>query len=147
MPKYERATLSAEDRHVLRRWTRGVLVFYGVLALTVIGVATLNYRSVNGPVEQASPEAEVAHHRKQPARALGAGRRRCLRTSFRTRPGEIQHVVWIDFKENGWPPHRARPAASAVTLTMILMAAFVGLSGQGAHAQSADRGGAETIDA
>ena len=58
MPKYERAALSAEDRHVLRRWTRGVLVFYGVLALTVIGVATLNYRSVNGPVEQASTDVK-----------------------------------------------------------------------------------------
>jgi len=58
MPKYGRATLSAEDRHVLRRWTRGILVFYGVLALAAIGVATLNYRSVNGPVERASPEVK-----------------------------------------------------------------------------------------
>ena len=56
MPRYGRATLSAEDRHVLRRWTRGILVFYGVLALTAIGVATLNYHSVNSAVERASAE-------------------------------------------------------------------------------------------
>ena len=54
-------------------------------------------------------------------------------------------MSWIDFIDDGWPAHRARAAASVVTLTMILMAAFVGLSGQGAHAQSADRGGAELL--
>ena len=42
MHKSFRGTLTAEDHRVVRNWTRGVLIVYGVLALVVFGLASLN---------------------------------------------------------------------------------------------------------
>jgi hypothetical protein len=48
MHKSFRATLTAEDRRVRRNWTRGVVIVYGVLALIVLGFASLSQHFGNG---------------------------------------------------------------------------------------------------
>jgi hypothetical protein len=48
MHKSFRGTLTAEDRRVMRNWTRGVVIVYGALALIVFGLASLSQHFGNG---------------------------------------------------------------------------------------------------
>jgi hypothetical protein len=48
MHKSFRGPLTAEDRRVVRNWTRGVVIVYGALALIVLGFASLSHRFANG---------------------------------------------------------------------------------------------------
>jgi hypothetical protein len=48
MHKSFRGPLTAEDRRVVRNWTRGVVIVYGALALIVLGFASLSRHFVNG---------------------------------------------------------------------------------------------------
>jgi hypothetical protein len=48
MRKSFRGTLTAEDRRVMRNWTRGVVIVYGALALIVFGLAGLSQHFGNG---------------------------------------------------------------------------------------------------
>jgi hypothetical protein len=43
-----RGTLTAEDRRMIRNWTRGVVIVYGVLTLIVLGLASLSQHFGNG---------------------------------------------------------------------------------------------------
>jgi hypothetical protein len=48
MHKSFRGLLTAEDRRVVRNWTRGVVIVYGALALIVLGLANLSHYFANG---------------------------------------------------------------------------------------------------
>ena len=48
MHKSFRGPLTAEDRRVVRNWTRGVVIVYGALALIVFGLASLSHHFANG---------------------------------------------------------------------------------------------------
>ena len=48
MHKSFRDLLTAEDRRVVRNWTRGVVIVYGTLALIVLGFASLSHYFANG---------------------------------------------------------------------------------------------------
>jgi hypothetical protein len=48
MHKSFRGLLTAEDRRVVRNWTRGVVIVYGALALIVLGLASLSHYFANG---------------------------------------------------------------------------------------------------
>ena len=43
-----RGPLTAEDRRVVRNWTRGAVIAYGALALIVLGFAGLSHHFANG---------------------------------------------------------------------------------------------------
>jgi hypothetical protein len=47
MQKSFRGPLTAEDRRVVRNWTRGVVIVYGALALIVFGLASLSHHFAN----------------------------------------------------------------------------------------------------
>jgi hypothetical protein len=54
MHKSFRGTLTAEDRRVVRNWTRGVLIVYGTFALIVFGLASLSQHLANGSKDPAA---------------------------------------------------------------------------------------------
>jgi len=60
MDKSFRRALTPEDHGVLRNWTRGVLIVYGVLALTVFGLVSLHQRLANGSKDPAATEVTAA---------------------------------------------------------------------------------------
>jgi hypothetical protein len=60
MDKSFRGALTPEDRRVLRNWTRGVLIVYGVLALTVFGFVSLHQHLANGSKDPAATEVTAA---------------------------------------------------------------------------------------
>ena len=45
---------TAEDRRVVRNWTRGVLIVYGAFALIVFGLASLSQHSADGSKDAAA---------------------------------------------------------------------------------------------
>jgi hypothetical protein len=49
-------TLSTEDRRMVRNWTWGVLIVYGVVALTVFGLASLTQHGADGSKDPAATE-------------------------------------------------------------------------------------------
>jgi hypothetical protein len=51
-----RRTLSTEDRRMVRNWTCAVLILYGVVALTVVGFASLTQHGANGSKDPAATE-------------------------------------------------------------------------------------------
>ena len=51
-----RRTLSTEDRRMVRKWTWGVLIFYGAVALTVFGLASLTQHGADGSKDPAATE-------------------------------------------------------------------------------------------
>jgi len=51
---------TAEERRVVRKWTCGVLAFYGAFALVILGVASLRQHSAAGPSDVASSAIAAA---------------------------------------------------------------------------------------
>jgi hypothetical protein len=49
-------TLSTEDRRMVRNWTWGVLILYGAVALTVVGLASLTQPRSDGSKDPAATE-------------------------------------------------------------------------------------------
>jgi hypothetical protein len=60
-------TLSTEDRRMVRNWTWGVLILYGVVALTVVGLASLTQHGADGSKDPAATEmtAKADRHHVQ----------------------------------------------------------------------------------
>jgi hypothetical protein len=68
MHKSFRGPLTAEDRRVVRNWTRGVVIAYGALALIVLGFASLSHHFANGskgPVATAVTSAVADKNQRQ----------------------------------------------------------------------------------
>ena len=60
MHKLFRDSLTAEDRRVVRNWTRGVVLLYGALALIVLGFAGLSHHFGNGSKVPATTTSAAA---------------------------------------------------------------------------------------
>jgi hypothetical protein len=60
MRKSFRYVPTAEERRVTRRWTCGVLVVYGALALAIFGVAGLRHHLAGGSGDVASTAITAA---------------------------------------------------------------------------------------
>jgi hypothetical protein len=69
MHKSFRDSLTAEDRRVVRNWTRGVVIAYGALALIILGFANLSHHFANGskdPAATAITSAAADKNQRQP---------------------------------------------------------------------------------
>ena len=58
-------TLSTEDRRMVRNWTWGVLILYGVVALTVFGLASLTQHGSGRSNDPAATEMTAKAERNQ----------------------------------------------------------------------------------
>jgi hypothetical protein len=69
MHKSFRGLLTAEDRRVVRNWTRAVVIVYGALALIVLGLASLSHYFTS-PTEQKVPR-QPQSRQPQPTKING----------------------------------------------------------------------------
>ena len=58
-------TLKEEDRRIVRNWTWRVLLVYGAVALTVLGLASLTQHSADGSKSPAATEMTAKADRGQ----------------------------------------------------------------------------------
>ena len=60
--------LTPEDRRAIKNWSRGVLIVYGAITLTIVGLVSLSQHLANGPKDPGVTGVTATADRNQHSR-------------------------------------------------------------------------------